>query len=43
MSYAGCVAIRDNLAASADGPLPDQVLEEAKKRLTAAGARPAER
>jgi aryl-alcohol dehydrogenase-like predicted oxidoreductase len=35
--------LRDNLAASANGPLPDQVLEEAKTRLTAAGARPAER
>ncbi len=35
--------LRDNLAAAADGPLPDELLDEAKKRLAAAGARPAER
>jgi aryl-alcohol dehydrogenase-like predicted oxidoreductase len=35
--------LRDNLAAAADGPLPDDVVEGAKKRLTAAGARPAQR
>ena len=34
--------LRDNLAAAADGPLPDDVLNEAKNRLTAAGARPAQ-
>jgi aryl-alcohol dehydrogenase-like predicted oxidoreductase len=32
--------LRDNLAAAAQGPLPDDVLAEAKKRLDAAGARP---
>ncbi len=30
----------DNLAAAAKGPLPDDLLSEAKNRLTAAGARP---
>jgi aryl-alcohol dehydrogenase-like predicted oxidoreductase len=35
--------LRDNLAAAAKGPLPDEILDEAKNRLTAAGARPAER
>jgi aryl-alcohol dehydrogenase-like predicted oxidoreductase len=34
--------LRDNLAAAADGPLPDDLLNEAKNRLTAAGARPAQ-
>jgi aryl-alcohol dehydrogenase-like predicted oxidoreductase len=34
--------LRDNLAAAADGPLPDDVLNEAKNRLTAAGAGPAQ-
>ena len=34
--------LRHNLAAAADGPLPDDVLNEAKNRLTAAGARPAQ-
>ena len=34
--------LRDNLAAAAEGPLPDDVLNEAKNRLTAAGARPAQ-
>jgi aryl-alcohol dehydrogenase-like predicted oxidoreductase len=34
--------LRDNLAAAANGPLPDDLLQEAKTRLTAAGARPAE-
>jgi aryl-alcohol dehydrogenase-like predicted oxidoreductase len=33
---------RDNLAAAAAGPLPDDVLDEAKARLTAAGSRPAD-
>jgi aryl-alcohol dehydrogenase-like predicted oxidoreductase len=33
----------ENLAAAARGPLPDDILDEAKSRLTAAGARPAER
>jgi aryl-alcohol dehydrogenase-like predicted oxidoreductase len=32
--------LRDNLAAAAKGPLPDDVLNEAKNRLDAAGARP---
>ena len=32
--------LQDNLAAAADGPLPDDLLNEAKNRLTAAGARP---
>jgi aryl-alcohol dehydrogenase-like predicted oxidoreductase len=32
--------LRDNLAAAALGPLPDDVLNEAKRRLTAAGAAP---
>jgi aryl-alcohol dehydrogenase-like predicted oxidoreductase len=32
--------LRDNLAAAADGPLPEDVLSEAKRRLTEAGARP---
>jgi len=32
--------LRDNLAAAADGPLPDDLLNEAKNRLAAAGARP---
>jgi aryl-alcohol dehydrogenase-like predicted oxidoreductase len=32
--------LRDNLVAAAEGPLPDDVLSEAKQRLTAAGARP---
>jgi aryl-alcohol dehydrogenase-like predicted oxidoreductase len=34
--------LRDNLAAAADGPLPDDILNETKNRLTAAGARPAQ-
>ena len=34
--------LHDNLAAAADGPLPDDLLNEAKNRLTAAGARPAQ-
>lgn len=34
--------LRDNLAAAADGPLPDELLREAKTRLTSAGARPAQ-
>jgi aryl-alcohol dehydrogenase-like predicted oxidoreductase len=33
--------LRDNLAAAAQGPLPGDLLSEAKARLTAAGARPA--
>jgi aryl-alcohol dehydrogenase-like predicted oxidoreductase len=33
--------LRDNLAAAAAGPLPDDVLNETKARLTAAGSRPA--
>ena len=33
--------LRDNLAAAAKGPLPDDVLSEAKRRLSAAGAAPA--
>ena len=33
--------LRDNLAAAAAGPLPDDVLPEAKRRLDAAGARSA--
>jgi aryl-alcohol dehydrogenase-like predicted oxidoreductase len=33
--------LRDNLAAAAQGPLPDDVLSETKSRLTAAGARAA--
>jgi aryl-alcohol dehydrogenase-like predicted oxidoreductase len=33
--------LRDNLAAAADGPLPDDVLNEAKNRLAVAGAGPA--
>ena len=32
--------LRDNLAAAAKGPLPDDVLSEAKNRLTAVGVRP---
>ena len=32
--------LRDNLAAAAKGPLPPDILAEAKRRLTAAGARP---
>ena len=32
--------LRDNLAAAARGPLPDEVLAEAKVRLSAAGAVP---
>jgi aryl-alcohol dehydrogenase-like predicted oxidoreductase len=32
--------LRDNLAAAAEGPLPDDVVNEAKNRLAAAGARP---
>jgi len=35
--------LRDNLAAAADGPLPDEVVSEAKRRLSAAGAAPAPR
>jgi hypothetical protein len=31
------------LAAAAKGPLPDDLLSEAKNRLTAAGARPVQR
>ena len=34
--------LRDNLAAAANGPLPDDLLTEAKIRLAAAGARAAE-
>jgi len=34
--------LRDNLAAAANGPLPDDLFNEAKNRLTAAGARPAQ-
>ncbi|MBO0714216.1 MAG: aldo/keto reductase [Acidimicrobiales bacterium] len=34
--------LRQNLAAAKMGPLPEDVLEEAKRRLSAAGARPAE-
>ena len=33
---------RDNLAAAAAGPLPDDVIDEARTRLTAAGSRPAD-
>jgi aryl-alcohol dehydrogenase-like predicted oxidoreductase len=33
--------LRANLAAAADGPLPDDLLTDAKSRLSAAGARPA--
>jgi aryl-alcohol dehydrogenase-like predicted oxidoreductase len=33
--------LRENLAVAAAGPLPDDVLREAKSRLTAAGAIPA--
>jgi aryl-alcohol dehydrogenase-like predicted oxidoreductase len=33
--------LRDNVAAAANGPLPDNLLTEAKKRLTEIGARPA--
>jgi aryl-alcohol dehydrogenase-like predicted oxidoreductase len=32
--------LRDNLAAAARGPLPDEILAEAKARLSAAGAAP---
>jgi aryl-alcohol dehydrogenase-like predicted oxidoreductase len=32
--------LKDNLAAAGDGPLPDDLLNEAKNRLSAAGARP---
>jgi aryl-alcohol dehydrogenase-like predicted oxidoreductase len=32
--------LRDNVGAAAQGPLPDDVLAEAKRRLTEAGARP---
>jgi aryl-alcohol dehydrogenase-like predicted oxidoreductase len=35
--------LRDNLAVAAAGPLPDDVVSEAKRRLTAAGAAPAPR
>jgi len=35
--------LRDNLTAAASGPLPDDVVDEAKRRLTAAGAVPAQR
>jgi aryl-alcohol dehydrogenase-like predicted oxidoreductase len=35
--------LRQNLAAAEQGPLADDVLEEAKRRLSAAGARPAGR
>jgi aryl-alcohol dehydrogenase-like predicted oxidoreductase len=34
--------LRDNVAAAAAGPLPDDLLHEAKNRLSAAGARPAQ-
>ncbi len=34
--------LRDNLAAAAAGSLPDDLLNEAKSRLTGAGARPAQ-
>ena len=33
--------LKDNLAYAAKGPLPDDVLSDAKARLTAAGAKPA--
>ena len=33
--------LRDNLAAAAQGPLPADVIDEVKRRLSAAGARPA--
>ena len=33
--------LRDNVAVAADGPLPNDLLNEAKNRLTAAGARSA--
>jgi len=33
--------LHDNLAAAAKGPLPDELLTEAKNRLAAAGSRPA--
>lgn len=32
--------LRDNLATAAQGPLPDDVMDEARRRLTEAGARP---
>ena len=32
--------LRENLAAAMNGPLPADVLEEAKRRLTGAGSRP---
>jgi aryl-alcohol dehydrogenase-like predicted oxidoreductase len=35
--------LQDNLAAAAQGPLPPDVLNETKRRLDAAGSRPAER
>ncbi len=35
--------LHDNLAAAAKGPLPADILSEAKKRLAAAGARPGKR
>ena len=34
--------LHDNLAAAAAGPLPDDLLNEAKNRLSAVGARPAQ-
>jgi len=34
--------LRDNIAAALAGPLPDAVVEEAKARLSASGARPAD-
>jgi aryl-alcohol dehydrogenase-like predicted oxidoreductase len=33
--------LRDNLAVAAQGPLPDNILAEARSRLAGAGARPA--
>ena len=35
--------LRDNLAAAARGPLPDDVLDEARSRLSLVGAKPAHR
>jgi aryl-alcohol dehydrogenase-like predicted oxidoreductase len=32
--------LRDNLTAAAEGPLPDDVMNEARNRLDGAGARP---
>jgi aryl-alcohol dehydrogenase-like predicted oxidoreductase len=35
--------LRENLVAAAKGPLPDELLKEAKRRLSAAGAIPVSR